>query len=149
MTTSPMSYNLRRKINRKANAHTLFCQNDSLSHSLVNSDLTSSSRLALRPLTKCNNQVNTTVTTDGRKEMFYLTMHSRHFYLRLCDVGHLIKYHCICTYACMYVCMYVFMYACTYVRVCMHVHMYVCICVCMYVCMYMCKLAYVINTNKH
>ena len=27
----------------------------------------------------------------GRKEMFYLTTHSTHFYLRLYDVGHMIK----------------------------------------------------------
>ena len=29
----------------------------------------------------------------GRKEMFYLTMHSTHFILRLYGVGHMVKDH--------------------------------------------------------
>ena len=41
---------------------------------------------------------NVAVTSDvyaqeGRKEMFYLTMHSTHFILRLYGVGHMVKYH--------------------------------------------------------
>ena len=30
---------------------------------------------------------------EGRKEMFYLTMHSTHFILRLYGVGHMVKDH--------------------------------------------------------
>ena len=30
---------------------------------------------------------------EGRKEMFYLTMHSTHFYLRLYGVRHMVKDH--------------------------------------------------------
>ena len=30
---------------------------------------------------------------EGRKDMFYLTMHSTHFYLRLYGVGHMVKDH--------------------------------------------------------
>ena len=30
---------------------------------------------------------------EGRKEMFYLTTHSTHFYLRLYGVGHIVKDH--------------------------------------------------------
>ena len=30
---------------------------------------------------------------EGRNEMFYLTMHSTHFYLWLYGVGHMVKYH--------------------------------------------------------
>ena len=29
----------------------------------------------------------------GEREMFYLTTHSTHFYLRLYGVGHMVKYH--------------------------------------------------------
>ena len=33
------------------------------------------------------------VCMEGRKEMFYLTTHSTHFYLRLYDVKHMVKDH--------------------------------------------------------
>ena len=33
------------------------------------------------------------IKLEGRKEMFYLTMHSTHFILRLYGVGHMVKDH--------------------------------------------------------
>ena len=48
--------------------------------------------------TECNSQIQfqisiTAVVLDGRKEMFYLTMRSTHFYLRLYGVRHMVKNH--------------------------------------------------------
>ena len=36
---------------------------------------------------------NVELPIEGRKEMFYLTMHSKHFILRLYGIGHMVKDH--------------------------------------------------------
>ena len=38
-------------------------------------------------------QHNTLFAKEGRKEMFYLTTHSTHFYLRLYGIKHMVKDH--------------------------------------------------------